>query len=763
MAPMGRSLLSIFFACFLSGALISPGAGVAQAQAPPGALPIVVMEIGVQGNRRIQEAVILGRVQTAVGDPMIPGRLSQDIRAIFGLGFFDDVQLKVEDFEGGVKVTFVVTERPFVRDIIFAGNRRVDTTALRDKIDLKLGGVYNPVDVNRAVERLRDHYEEEGYFEVQISPDVQPLPDGDVTVLFRIAEGRKITIQEIIVAGAEGLRAKDIKAVMATQERQYLILRGTVQRQRLDQDIDRITQLYNDHGYLQARVESAEIDVDRTRARATIRIRVVEGPQFRVSTIDVVGNTVLPLEEIQRRILLKPGDVFSRSKIGDSIRGIADLYSAVGRASAEVIPTTSQDPAGRRMSLRLEIVEGPEVFIERINITGNTRSQEKILRRELPMAEGDLFTNQKLARARQKLINLGYFEQVRVITLPGSATDRIVVSIEVTERPTGLFSIGGGFSSADSFLGTLDLSQRNFLGRGWEVFLRLRVGSRTQQGTVGFTEPWLFDRPLSFGFDLFNNRREFAEYDVKSLGGDIRLGHPIAEFSRWNAIYRITQDEVTDLPADASQVLRDEEGKRLTSLVGLSLTRDTRDNIFEPTQGSRVSLIVDFAGVGFGDSRFVRTIGTAAYFHPVWWGHVLSGRAEAGYAIGWGGETLPLFERFYLGGASSIRSFKARQVSPRDETGNRIGGNIEVLGNIEYIVPLGAGFRAVLFYDVGNVYGPGIPGGTDFDIADLKQAVGVGLRWASPFGPIRVDYGINLDRKVDERFGVFHFAIGATF
>ena len=756
---MGRVSLPIFFALL---SLLTPL--VTLAQAPPSAQPpIAVKELALQGNRRVQEAIILGRISTRVGTAFSPTRLAEDIRAVFALGFFDDVQTRVEDFEGGLKVTFILVERPFIRDIQFSGNKKLDATALTEKITLKLGSVYNPVEVNRAAERIKEAYEEEGYFEVAVTPDAERLPDGDVTVVFRVAEGRRMTIDQIVIEGASGLTPKQVKEIMLTQERQYFILRGTVQRQKLDEDVDRIVQLYGDHGYIQARVESATIEPDRERARVVVRIVVVEGPQFRVGGMDVTGNSVLPVEEIRRRLQLSTGDVFSRGKLRDSVRGIQDLYGVIGRASADINPVTVQDNANRRINVTIEIAEGPETFVERINISGNTRSEEKILRREIPMHEGDLFTTAKLVRARQKLNNLGYFESVKATTSPGSSKDKIVVHIEVTEKPTGLFSIGGGYSSADGLLGSVDLSQRNFLGRGWEVFLRIRAGAETQQGTIGFTEPWLFDRPLAAGFDLYNNRREYTEYTVNSLGGDLRLGHPLGDFARWNLFYRLSEDEISDVPDNASTSLLEEEGTRITSLIGGSITWDSRDNVFEPTRGVSASIGVDFAGLFFGDSKFVRAIATVAYFRPLWFGHVLGMRGTVGYAVGWSEESVPLFERFYLGGPNSIRSRKLRQVSPVDSSGTRIGGNSEVLANIEYVIPLLFGIRGAVFYDMGNVFGPDITGGDPFDLTKVRHAFGVGFRWASPFGPLRVDYGVNVDRKKGESFGEFHFSVGAPF
>jgi outer membrane protein insertion porin family len=657
-----------------------------------------------------------------------------------------------------VKVTFVVTERPFVRDVEFVGNSKLGTSELQEKIELKLGSVYNPVEVQRAREKLKDAYEDEGYFEVQISPEVEKFSDGDVKVAFTVNEGRRITIDKIVFRGNKGLKDKEIKAVMATQERQYFILRGTVQRQKLEEDIERVVGVYQDHGFIQMRVERQDVVVDREKARVTITIDVVEGAQYRVGVIKLTGVTLVPEEEVRRQLGFKAGDVFSRTALRDGVRNISDLYSTIGRASVDVLPRTDQQSTNTTVDVTLEVTEGPEVYVERINITGNTRSEDRILRREIPFVEGDLFTLQKMQRARQRLINLGYFDMVNVTTQPGTDKTRIIVNVEVTERPTGIFSIGGGFSSVDSFVGTLDISQNNFLGRGWVLSLRIRAGANSQQGIISFTEPWLFDRPLSAGFDLFNVKRQFTEYDYDSLGTTLRLSHPFEEYWRWQVAYRITRDKISDVRDTNDPLLRDEIGTRITSAVTVGLTRDSRDAVALPTKGGYTLFTVDFAGLG-GDTRFIKSMASTSYFYPIWYGHILSGRAEAGYGFGWSDDPLPVFERFYLGGPNSIRSFKARKISPVDDAGTRIGGTSEVLGNLEYIVPLPFNFRVAGFFDVGNVYGFK----TKFDITDTREAAGAGVRWQSPFGPIRVDYGINLDRRKGEDFGAIQFSVGSPF
>ena len=752
MRILGSTRLSVL--CVVVIFLVS-GVGAEAQQAPP----IVIKEIAVEGNRRVQEAVIFGRVQSKLGGQFNPGLLSEDLRSIFGLGFFDDVQMRVEDFEGGVKIVFVVSERPFVRDVDFTGNKRIATNTLQEKIDLKLGSVYNPVDVQRAREKLKEYYEEEGYFEAQITPEVEKFTDGDVRVVFNINEGRRITIDQIVIVGNKGLTAREIKRVMVVQEREYFILRGTVQRQKLDEDIERILALYNDHGYIQARVESHDIAVDRENARVIISMTIVEGPQYHVDDIKLTGVTLLPESEVRRQLKVKPGDVFSRTRLRESVNGIADLYSTIGRASADITPRTEQSPATAKVNITLEIVEGPVVYVERINIAGNLRSEDKILRREVPMVEGDMFTLQKMQQARQRLINLGYFDMVNVTSAPGSDKTKIIVNVEVTEKPTGIFSIGGGYSSADSFVGTIDLSQNNFLGKGYQASLRIRAGAVTQQGVISFTNPWLFDRPLSAGFDIFSSSRVFQDYTYRSFGGGLRMSHPFEEYWRWHLGYRLSQDRITNI-ADTvvSPELLSQKGTTVTSLISGSITRDSRDNFQAPSRGGQTVLSLEFAGLG-GDTRFVKAVASTTYFKTIWFGHIISGRAEIGHLLGWGGREVPIFERFYLGGPNSLRGWKFRQVSPIDETGFAIGGTTELLGNIEYMVPLPFGLRIAGFFDAGNVY----TSNADIMSTGVRSDVGGGVRWLSPFGPLRVDYGVKLDRRKGEDLGAFQFSVGSAF
>lgn len=719
-----------------------------------------VRDISVEGNRRVEKAAILNRIRTRIGDPLAPAALGDDQKAIMALGWFDDVQVRTEEFEGGVRVVFAVVERPLLREVSFEGNRELKTDDLRQKAGIKIGIFYNPVDVQRAEEAIRLQYEDDGFYGVVISPRTETTPEGDLRLVFRFDEGRKIYIDRIVIEGNQALSASQIKDVMATSERLWWIFPFSIVHRRVfEEDADRILNLYADHGYIQARLESHEIVPDLARGKVTLRTRVVEGSQFQVGTIGVRGNEVLSEAEIRKLIRLREGGVFDRSQVRASLRAIADRYSEIGRARAEVVPATEIDGVGRRVSVAFAITEGSEVYVERINITGNTKSSEKVLRRELRVVEGELFTFQKLVRSRERLFNLGYFDEVEATTEPGSTPDKVIVSVHVKERPTGIFSIGAGYSSLDNFFFTLDVSQRNLFGRGQEVYLRFQLGGKSRIGQIGFTEPYLFDIPLRAGFDLYDRQREYPDFTEDRLGGDIRAAYPLGEFTTVSGLYRLENVDISNIALTASRDLKKEEGTKLNSVVEFSVVRDARDNIYEPTRGTRYALSLAFAGLG-GDTQFYRVVGEASYFYPLpifnW---VFAARGLAGLVQGWGGQEVPIFERFFLGGATTLRGQKTRTVAPTDAAGEVIGGTSEILFTTELIIPIFPRFRIALFFDAGNAYGYG----TDFDPTNLRLTAGAGVRFYSPIGPLRIDYGFNLDRQPGEKSGQINFTVGSPF
>jgi outer membrane protein insertion porin family len=752
----GRTFLSTLITLL---ALVGTAWAQESAPAPTGPLA-TVRDITVEGNRRIQTPAILNRVQTKIGDPLAPAALRDDVRSIFGLGFFDDVQVRTEEFEGGVRVIFVVAERPLLREVSFEGNSELKTEDLREKAAIRVGVLYNPVEIQKAEEAIRQKYEDEGFFGVQITPRTERTPEGDLRVVFRIEEGPKLHIDRIVIEGNKALTAKQIKEAMATKERMYWIFPfSTVQRKVFDDDVDRIIQLYADHGFIQARVESTEIVPDLARKKVTLNVKVVEGPQFRTGTITITGNEVLTTEEIRLLITFQEGGIFSRGAVRNSTRAIIDRYSELGRARADVDTRTVNDLENLKVDVTFPIVEGGLVYVERINITGNTKSSEKVLRREMRVAEGELFTFQRLSRSRQRLFNLGFFDEVTVTTEQGSTPDKIVINVDVKEKATGVFSIGAGYSSLDSIFATLDVSQRNLFGRGQEVFLRIRLGSQSRLGLIGFTEPYLFDIPLRAGFDIYDRERDYDDFTEERLGGDLRASYPLAEFWTISGLYRLENVTISNIAATASEDLKSQEGTTLNSVFEFVLTRDSRDNVFEPNHGNRQVLTLAYAGPP-GDTKYYKIVGESAWFFPLpVFNLVWAARGLAGVVTGYGGEEVPIYERFFLGGADTLRGQRTRTVAPKDNQGNVIGGTSEILFNTELLIPIFPRFRLALFFDAGNAYGFG----TDFDPTNLRYAAGAGVRFFSPLGPMRLDLGYNLNKQPGEKSFQVNFTVGSPF
>jgi outer membrane protein insertion porin family len=751
-----RTFLSTLIALL---ALAATGWAQESAPTPAGPIP-TVRDIVVEGNRRIQAPAILNRVQTKIGDALAPAALRDDVRSIFGLGFFDDVQVRTEEFEGGVRVIFVVAERPLLREVSYEGNSEIKTEDLREKAAIRVGVLYNPVEVQKAEEAIRLKYEDEGFFGVQITPRTERTPEGDLRVVFRIEEGPKLHIDRIVIEGNKALTARQIKDAMSTKERMYWIFPfSTVQRKIFDDDVDRILQLYADHGFIQARVESTEIVPDLARKKVTLYVRLVEGPQFRTGTITITGNEVLSTEEIRKLVTLQEGGVFSRGALRNSTRAIIDRYSELGRARADVDPRTVNDTQNLKVDVTIAIVEGGLVYVERINISGNTKSSEKVLRRELRVAEGELFTYQKLVRSRQRLFNLGFFDEVSVTTDQGSTPDKIVINIDVKEKSTGVFSIGAGYSSLDSLFATLDVSQRNLFGRGQEVFLRVRLGSQSRLGLIGFTEPYLFDIPLRAGFDIYDREREYDDFTEERLGGDLRASYPLAEYLTISGLYRIENVTISNVPIGAGVQIRSQEGTTFNTVLETVLTRDTRDNIFEPNRGSRNEISFAIATPP-GDTKYYKVVAESAWYFPLPLFNLVWGvRGLGGVVQGYSGEEVPIYERFFLGGATTLRGQRTRSVAPKDALGNPIGGTSEILFNTELLIPVFPRFRIALFFDAGNAYGFG----TDFDPTDLRYAAGVGVRFFSPMGPMRLDLGYNLDKQPGEKSFQVNFTVGSPF
>ncbi len=739
-----------------------------------------VSEVTVRGNQRVDRGAILAAISARAG-AVSDETVDKDLRAIFKLGRFADVSALVEERDGAKVLVFEVKERPLVRKVTFSGNEEIKEEKLRSLVTLRTPNIYDPREVSRSVEAIIKAYVEEGYYAAAVEPKVEISERNEATVAFAIREGEKVLIDRIAFEGNRVFKAKELKKVIETKERwvfSWITGRGKYQEEVLQNDLEIIADQYFNKGYVRVKVKQPMITLSPDKKYMDVLIEIEEGDQFRVGTVEVEGDLLVDREQLLSLSKLKEGDVFSRALLRESVFALNDLYADQGYAYVNVSPLTQIQVEERRIDLAFDIEQGIQVHVDRIRISGNTKTRDKVIRREMKLDEGDLYSSTKLKTSRQRINNLGFFEEVKVSTSKGSDEGHMNLDVEVKERPTGTFTLGFGYSSVDGILGQGSVQQDNFLGRALKLNLAGSFGGKSTTYQAGILDPYFLDTRLSLGGDLYNTDREYTEFSKKTTGGDVKFGFPVSENSRAFFVYRLEEKEIYDVDSDASSIIRDQEGTSTLSSIHASWTRDVTDYRLDPSSGSVTMVSAEIAGLG-GTEKFAKYIGDYRHFVPFKWGTVFSAHGQIGYIQQVGGEEIPLDERFFLGGLTSVRGFKARRVGPRVRrnttvvdpvTGSTqtfeatdfdyIGGDKEAFFNLEYTFPLlqDAGLKGLLFYDIGNAWEEG-----EEMFSDMRSSTGFGIRWLSPMGPLRLEWGYNLDPREDEENSIFEFSIGRFF
>lgn len=720
-----------------------------------------ITAIEIQGLKRIEEGAIRAKISQSVGKPVSQERTNEDIKSIFRMGYFDDVRVEIEAFEGGAKLIYIVKEKPVIVTIAFAGNEEVDDETLSEKITMTPGSIADTVLIQDNATRIKYYYEEEGYWLSNIVPVINAISEDEVSLTFQIDEGKKVRIKDIIIEGNNAISSRKIKKAMDTKEWwifAFITSSGYHKSAQLENDLQKIKDLYFDHGYIKAIVGEPELSVDKERNKMTITIRIAEGEQFTVASVAVEGNTVFDSETITQRITLLTGDVFSKASLEKNMATISRLYSENGYALITVVPNLVPDDDTRSTAVTLMINEGDRYDIGRIEISGNTKTRDKVIRREVRINEGETFNSKKIKRSYERINNLNFFDSVQMIPKPRSEEKVIDLEVKVKERPTGFLSVGGGYSTVDKFIGTADITQGNLFGRGQYLKLKGELGGSSNLYEISFKDPWFLDRPINFSVGIYRSDREYIEYDKKATGGYIGFGKSFGEYWRSNISYRYERATIENIDDDASIIIKDQEGTNTVSSITPSLVRDSRNSFLDPTAGSRNEMAVTYAGIGGSVSFIKGTIDSGWYFPLGSTAFMLRGRF--GYARGISGDELPLYERFYVGGIYTVRGLEWGDAGPTDPlTGDAIGGTEQLIFNTEFIFPIlpDMNVKGVIFFDAGNAY-------DEFeDFGELRYTAGAGFRWISPMGPIRIEWGYNLDKEPDEDSSRFEFAFGSFF
>ena len=763
---LARSVLAAWLGVIVALATATPDAA---AQGVQGKTGDRIVEIQVVGSRRIEPATVLSYMQVAPGDTFDDRRLDESLKSLFGTGLFNDVTLRRE----GTALIVQVVENPIINRIAFEGNDRLDDEALDGEVSLRPRIVFTRTKVQNDVQRILDLYRRSGRFAATVEPKVVQLPENRVDLIFEIDEGPATGIRRISFIGNERFGDRTLRGVIQTVEsRFYRVFTSddSFDPDRLTFDRELLRRFYLSEGYADFRVVSAAAELTQDREDFVITFTVEEGPRYRFGSLDVsVELGGVDRGELIGLMVSREGEFYDADEVEESIQAITDSLGARGFAFVDVRPRVRRDRDARTLDIVYEIREGPRVYVERIDITGNVRTLDKVVRREFQIVEGDAFNTAKLRRSRQRLNNLGFFSRVEVDNTPGSAPDRTVVVVDVQEQSTGELSIGAGFSTTAGALADLSVRERNLLGRGQDLRLGLTIAAKQQQVDLSFTEPYFLGRDLSAGFDVFRritNLQDQSSFNEDEIGGGLRAGYQLTQQVRHNVRYALKKTEIKNVDAAASAVIQSQEGSFLTSLVGSELFLDRLDSRLAPSDGFFASHVIDVAGLG-GDVHYVRNKLGSGYFVPIIGPQVvLSLTGEAGYIAGLG-ENVRVVDRFFLGG-DNLRGFKSAGVGPRDlSTDDALGGNAVANGTLELRIPLGLpeelGISGAVFSDFGVLTDIDESSPSIIDAGSVRASAGVGVAWRSPFGPMRLDLARPVVKEDEDVEEVLRFSFGTRF
>ncbi len=724
---------------------------------------LLISDVQIEGLKRVEKADVQAAIPIKPGDTVSLDEIDKAVHNIFALGRFDDVAADLTKVQGAKVLTFVVKELPLIRRVSFSGNDELSKKKLRPLVKIRIPSLYSRRKIDESVKEIKKAYVKEGYHAAKIVPEITTDAKNEATLTFNITEGKKVLIKEIKFVGNTVFDKDELMKKIETKEKwwlSWLTDRGAYQEDIMEIDIERIKAAYHDVGYQDVKVKPALVTLVDNDEYLDITIEIDEGPLYRVGKVKVSGDLMLPEEQLLRAVKLQPGNVFSRKQLRDSIEILTDLYADGGYAYANVVPITKKDKDKRVIDLTLDIEQGNQVYIEKIRIHGNTKTRDKVIRREIPVVEGELYSSRKVKGANRRIRNLGFFEEVNVTNKPGSDDGKMVLDVDVTEKSTGTFSVGLGYSSVDKLMAQGSVSQNNFLGYGIKVDLSGSFGSVSNTYSLGVVDPHFLDTDWTLGGEIYKSAREYDDYDDDRLGGAIRAGHPVTQYSKAYLTYRYEQQEVSNISAtvDPNDPWIYPRKSTLSSITG-EWIRNSTNNYQDPSTGGITKLSLEYAGIG-GTENFVKSIAEHRHFFPLFWGTVFSIHGEVGYVVSTTSDEVSITEKFFLGGIRTIRGFKNREVGPMDKYGNYIGGEKMAYFNFEYLFPLvrDLGLKGVLFYDTGNAWTK-----DDAYFTDMRHSVGAGVRWESPMGPLRFEWGYNLDPRGDEKDSVFEFTIGKAY
>lgn len=720
----------------------------------------IIAGIEIKGNHKINASAILDKIKSKKGGNFSETDIAADIKTIFKMGYFLDVTADAVSTAQGKVVTFTVQEKGLISEIVIKGNKALSKEDINGALTIKVKQNINKEQIKADIGKIKELYDGKGYYNAEITDKIEQEGEKDFRVIFDIKEHDRLYIKTISFEGNEAYNSKELKNMMSTSEHGFFSFvtdSGLLKRDQLKQDMGKINAYYFNTGFINAQVGEPEITTDKKGIY--VKIRIKEGKRFKVDKVEISGDLLeKPRKELSSALKVKKGDNYNREAIIRDIDFLTQACNDEGYANADINPKIDTRENEQMVDVNYQINKGEQVYISHINIFGNNITRDKVIRRQLDVYEGDLYSSSKLRSSYAKLNRLRYFEEVDFQTEKGVNKSKMDINIRVKEKSTGMFMVGAGYSASDQAVVMAQIIQQNFLGYGQILSLKASLGSTTNNYDLSFTEPWLFDIPLWLKADIWKYKKEYDSYDLDSEGAGITFGYPLWEKIVGYAGYKLTSDDIQNVLTTASTQIQEQAGKTIASAVTLSLIRDTTDDYIFPSRGIKaIAAVTQSGGPLQGDTNYTQYSGTLYSYIPLPLSVVFSAKGRIGYIQDHEGVEIPIFNRYVLGGINSLRGF--RYVGPTDGgTSDVIGGNTMMVYNFELIFPFikDSGMKIAAFYDAGNAWNNGV------DFGDLCQSVGLGLRWYSPIGPLRLEYGRILDRRNlnDDSEGRWEFTIG---
>jgi outer membrane protein insertion porin family len=740
----------------------------------------VVKDIRVEGIQRTEAGTVFSYLPVKVGETMTDEKAAQAIKALFATGFFKDVRIEVE---GGVLIV-VLEERPAIAQIDFVGIKEFDKDALKKglkEVGLAESRIFDRALLEKAEQELKRQYLGKGLYAVTITTTVTPLERNRVGINFAVEEGDVAKIRQINIVGAQAFKEKDLLDLFALRTpglMTWYTKNDQYSKQKLSADLETLRSFYLDRGYIEFNIDSTQVSITQDKKDIYLTVNITEGEKFKVSSVKLAGELLLPEEELRKMVTFKPGEVFSREKLTETTKRITERLGNEGYAFANVNAAPEIDKEKREVAFTVFIDPGRRVYVRRVNVTGNTRTKDEVVRRELRQMEGAWYDGEKINKSRVRVDKLGYFDEVNVETpAVTGATDQVDVNINVKEKPTGNVMLGAGFSSADKLVLSGSVSQNNLFGSGKSLSVGINSGKINTLYSVSYTDPYYTVDGVSRGFDVYKRNTDptslsVGSYKTSSYGGGVRYGFPIAEDNSIVAGLSIDETKVTtfsDSPKRFIDFVNQFGATNSTFLGSASWSKDGRDSLIYTTKGS-VNRISGEIGLPGGDLHFYKANLQHQHYFPIGRDSTLMLNGEFGFGNGYDGKPLPFFKSFYAGGMGSVRGYRTASLGPRDldingnPTSEALGGNRRLVGSAELLFPLpGVGLDKSLrigpFLDAGQVWATG----QKLSLGDLRYSVGLSVAWSSPFGPLKFSVGSPISKKPADSVEHFQFQMGSTF